>query len=232
MKAFGLGFRRCAQHRFDGAARVSIAVIMALGYFYYSLSGGGAALASIGLIAFAGISQILPASGRWSVLAGGDADGRTWLGCTVGFVLWIYTLLLPGMGGAWMPQSVLDNGPFGIRLAASSQAMFGIEGMDPMVHTVMWSMSLNTIAFCVASLLSFPSPLERLQGAQFVNVFRSFRRPARVDRIGGAKRRPDDHDPTDIWARAPRRSSFWPKQNNKGPVRTCPNRRQGFLEPA
>ena len=65
---------------------------------------------------------------------------------------------------------MIENGPFGWGWLRP-QAMFGIEGIDPMVHTVMWSLSLNTIAFCVASLLSFPSPLERLQGAQFVNVF-------------------------------------------------------------
>jgi signal transduction histidine kinase len=35
----------------------------------------------------------------------------------------------------------------------------------------MWSMLLNTLSFVFVSLLSFPTPLERLQGAQFVNVF-------------------------------------------------------------
>ena len=38
--------------------RISIAAIMMLGYFYYTFSGHGAALASIGLISFAGIAQI------------------------------------------------------------------------------------------------------------------------------------------------------------------------------
>ena len=74
------------------------------------------------------------------------------------------------MGAAWMPDAILESGPFGLGWLRP-QALFGIEGIDPMVHTVMWSLSLNTIAFCVTSLLSFPSPLERLQGAQFVNVF-------------------------------------------------------------
>ncbi len=41
--------------------RVSIGGVLALGYFYYRLSGGGAALAAIGLISFAGVAQILPA---------------------------------------------------------------------------------------------------------------------------------------------------------------------------
>lgn len=151
------------------ARRVSIAVIMALGYFYYSLSGGGAALASIGLVAFAGFSQILPALVGGLFWRGATRTGAL-AGLTVGFALWIYTLLLPGMGATWMPQSILQNGLFGFGWLRP-QALFGIDGIDPMVHSVMWSLSLNTVAFCVASLLSFPSPLERLQGAQFVNVF-------------------------------------------------------------
>ncbi len=149
--------------------RVSIAALMALGYFYYRLSGGGAALASIGLIAFAGVSQILPAMVGGLFWRGATRTGAL-AGLSVGFVLWIYTLLLPGMGGAIMPDSVVQNGLFGWGWLRP-QALFGIEGIDPMVHSVLWSMSLNTVAFCIASLLSFPSPLERLQGAQFVNVF-------------------------------------------------------------
>lgn len=151
------------------ARRISIAAIMALGYFYYRLSGGGAALASIGLVAFAGISQILPALVGGLFWRGATRTGAL-VGLSVGFILWIYTLLLPGMNGGLMTPSVIANGPFGWGWLRP-QALFGIEGIDPMVHTVMWSLSLNTVAFCVASLLSFPNPLERLQGAQFVNIF-------------------------------------------------------------
>ena len=151
------------------ARRVSIAVIMALGYFYFRLSGGGAALASIGLISFAGIAQILPALVGGLFWRGATRSGAL-AGLTVGFALWLYTLLLPGLGGGLMPDWVLQNGPFGIGWLRP-QALFGIEGLDPIVHSVMWSMVLNAAAFCSASLLSFPSPLERLQGAQFVNVF-------------------------------------------------------------
>jgi len=151
------------------ARRVSIAVILALGYFYYRLSGGGAALASIGLIAFAGIAQILPALVGGLFWRGATRTGAL-VGLTVGFVLWLYTLLLPGMGAGVIAPQVMEHGLFGLSWLRP-QALFGIAGMDPMVHSVMWSLSLNTAAFCIASLLSFPSPLERLQGAQFVNVF-------------------------------------------------------------
>ena len=43
--------------------------------------------------------------------------------------------------------------------------------MDALVHAVMWSMLLNTAAFFTVSIITFPKPVERLQGAQFVNVF-------------------------------------------------------------
>ncbi|MGR3616349.1 MAG: ATP-binding protein [Paracoccaceae bacterium] len=149
--------------------RVSIAAIMGFGYFYYKLSGGGAALSAIGLISFAGIAQILPALVGGLFWRGATRSGAL-AGLTVGFFLWLYTMLLPNLGGVLMPETVLQNGPFGIAWLRP-QSLFGAQDMDPTIHAVMWSMGLNTIIFCVISLFSFPSPLERLQGAQFVNVF-------------------------------------------------------------
>ena len=69
-----------------------------------------------------------------------------------------------------MSQALLENGPLGIDWLLP-QALFGIKGIDPTVHAVFWSLFLNTSAFVVGSLISFPKPLERLQGAQFVNIF-------------------------------------------------------------
>ncbi|MBB95235.1 MAG: sodium:solute symporter [Rhodobacteraceae bacterium] len=151
------------------ARRISIAGIIALGYFYFKLSGGGAALASIGLVSFAGIAQILPA------LVGGifwRAASRTgaMAGLIVGFLLWLYTALLPGLGIGLMPYSVITDGLFGLAWLRP-HALFGISGLDPLVHSALWSLTLNAATFCLVSLFTFPSPLERLQGAQFVNVF-------------------------------------------------------------
>ncbi|WP_264210013.1 ATP-binding protein [Leisingera thetidis] len=149
--------------------RVSIAAIMGLGYFYYHLSGGAAALAAVGLISFAGVAQILPALVGGLFWRGATRSGAL-AGLTVGFAIWLYTMLLPALGGGLLPEHILRGGLFGLSWLRP-QALFGIEGMDPTVHAVMWSMSLNALAFCLVSLMSFPSPLERLQGAQFVNVF-------------------------------------------------------------
>ncbi|SHI79371.1 hypothetical protein SAMN05444000_10379 [Shimia gijangensis] len=156
--------------------RLSIAAVVALGYLYFRLSGGGTALASIGLISFAGVAQFLPVLLGGIFWRGATRTGA-FAGLSVGFLVWAFALLLPSFGsGVLISQSVMDNGLFGLAWLRP-QAFFGIEGMDPLVHAVMWSISLNTLVFFVSSLVGFPSPLERLQGAQFVNVYEHSRRP-------------------------------------------------------
>jgi hypothetical protein len=152
------------------ARRLSIGGVILLGYLYFRLSGAGTALAAIGLVSFAGVAQFLPA-----LMGGLFWRGATRLGALaglgVGFLLWLYTLFLPSFGaGVILPPDVMHSGLFGLAWLRP-QALFGTEGMDPLVHAVMWSMLLNTGAFCAVSIITFPKPVERLQGAQFVNVF-------------------------------------------------------------
>jgi hypothetical protein len=45
--------------------------------------------------------------------------------------------------------------------------------MDPLVHAVITSLGANTLVFMIVSTLSDASPLDRLQGALFVDVFRN-----------------------------------------------------------
>ncbi|WP_420860669.1 ATP-binding protein [Algirhabdus cladophorae] len=151
------------------ARRLSIAAILALGYIYYRLSGGGAALASIGLIAFAGVSQVLPALLGGIFWRGATRAGAA-SGLIVGFAIWLYTLFLPSFGGGIVfPELWLSQGPLGMSWL-KPQALFGLQGMDPLLHSVFWSMVLNTGVFALVSISTFPGPMERLQGAQVVNA--------------------------------------------------------------
>jgi len=151
------------------ARRASIAAVLGMGYIYYRLNGGNEALASIGLIAFAGLAQVLPA-----LLGGLFWRGATRIGAaagiSIGFAIWGYTMLLPVFQGTLLPVALFAEGPFGIAWLRP-EGLFGINETDPLLSTLILSIGANTVAFCALSLLSFPTPLERWQGAQFINVF-------------------------------------------------------------
>ncbi|MGH1356732.1 MAG: ATP-binding protein [Thalassovita sp.] len=152
------------------ARRLSIAGVLALGYLYYRFSGGGEALAAIGLIAFTGVAQFLPPLMGGIFWRGATRVGAL-VGLGVGFVIWLYTSLLPSFGpDAVMSARLLAEGAWGLSWLRP-QSLFGIGGLDPLVHSVMWSLLLNSVVFIIVSLITFPQPVERLQGAQFVNVF-------------------------------------------------------------
>lgn len=152
------------------ARRLSIVLIITLGYFYYRASGGSGALAAIGLISFGGVAQFLPALLGGIFWRGATRTGAV-AGLSIGFMVWMFTMLLPSFGpDAALSAAVFDKGLFGLGILRP-QALFGITGLDPTVHAVWWSLSLNALLFFVVSIFSFPTPLERLQGAQFVNVF-------------------------------------------------------------
>ena len=152
------------------ARRLSIAGVVFLGYLYFHLSGGGSALAAIGLIAFVGVAQFLPALMGGLFWRGATRSGAL-MGLSAGALVWLYCLFLPSFGPSdVLPQAVFDHGLWGIAWLRP-YALFGASGMDPVIHALMWSMLLNAGGFMLGSLLSFPQPMERLQGAQFVNVF-------------------------------------------------------------
>ena len=150
--------------------RLSIAGILALGYGYYRLSGGGAALAAIGLISFVGAAQILPCLLGGIFWRGGTGTGAA-LGLGTGFLVWLYTLYLPSFGtGGLLSETLMTAGPWGIGWLRP-QALLGIDTLDPLLHAIFWSLVLNTAGYVLGSLATFPGPVERMQGVAFVNVF-------------------------------------------------------------
>ncbi len=154
------------------ARRFSIAIVLGLGFLYFWLSGGSAALAAIGLIAFVGVAQFMPSLVGGLFWRGATRTGAI-CGLVTGFILWAYTLFLPSFEGQVLigPQ-VLADGPWGIE-ALRPQALLGLQGMDPLVHAVVWSVGLNALVFLVVSSLTRRGLVERLQATLFVDVFRS-----------------------------------------------------------
>ncbi len=154
------------------ARRFSICLVLLLGFLYYRLTADEPALAAMGLIAFAGVAQFLPAMLFGLYWRGATAQAATF-GLGTGFVLWAYTLLLPSFARDGNGIALLvAEGPFGWELL-KPQALFGLTGLDPLVHAIFWSLSANVLLLAGVSLFTHRSPLERLQSALFVDVFRN-----------------------------------------------------------
>src|SRR6201995_4699220 len=80
----------------------------------------------------------------------------------VGFLPWAYTLFLPSfLEGTSAGLFLLHHGPFGVE-ALRPQALFGAD-LPPLLHGVLWSLSLNLLTYVVLSLARQPSSIERLQ---------------------------------------------------------------------
>jgi signal transduction histidine kinase len=150
--------------------RLSILGILALGYLYFLVSAPDA-LAAIGLISFAAMAQVFPALIGALFWRGATRAGALW-GIGAGFAIWAYTLFLPSFeGGFLISAATIEAGPAGIA-ALRPRALLGLEGLDPLTHTLFWSMLANVSLFILVSLASTPRPLEQFQAAQFIDVFR------------------------------------------------------------
>ena len=150
--------------------RVAIATIMILGYVYFRVTDTAASLVSIGLISFAAVAQFAPAFLGGIYWKGGTRLGAL-AGLIAGFVVWAYTLPLAALhsiGGA--PDAFLLDGPWGITWLKPNN-LFGLTGMDPVAHSLFWSLFANLAAYVGVSLLTRPSVLEQGQAARFVDVF-------------------------------------------------------------
>ncbi len=168
--------------------RFSIAGILLLGFLYFASSTQSDALASIGLIAFAGVAQFMPSIVGALFWRNGTALGATWaLGA--GFVIWLFTLLLPTFAGeSGALADMIKHGLFGYELLKPYE-LFGLKGFDPLSHSLFWSLIVNSALLVLVSLATTQKPLERLQSALFVDVYRNvagqegrlIRRSATVD---------------------------------------------------
>jgi Na+/proline symporter/signal transduction histidine kinase len=145
--------------------RFAIFAIMVMAYFYYRALGN-TQLAAIGLLSFAAIAQLAPAFFGGLFWRRATAQGAMG-GMLVGVAVWIYTLFLPSfLDGTTAGLALLQHGPFGIE-ALRPQALFGAD-LPPLLHGVLWSLSLNLLTYVVLSLARAPSSIERLQADLFV----------------------------------------------------------------
>jgi Na+/proline symporter/signal transduction histidine kinase/CheY-like chemotaxis protein len=168
--------------------RAAIFVILFLAYIYYR-TAGEAQLASIGLLSFAAIAQLAPAFFGGMIWRRATACGAV-AGLSIGTLTWAYTLLLPSFADLGLiGQQLLSDGPGGI-LLLRPQALLGID-LPPLLHGVLWSLSLNVLAYVAFSFTRMPASVERLQANLFAPSpnypiapsYRRWRSPVRVNEL-------------------------------------------------
>ena len=186
-------FQRSAPHDLSGLLltirRGAIVVILLLGYLYFRLAGQAYALVSIGLISFAAVVQFAPA-----LIGGIYWRGATRLGAisglSAGFIVWLYTLLLPSFAkSGWLPMDFVNTGIFGIELLMPER-LFGFDEVNATTHALFWSLLANVGAFVAVSLWRPPSAVEIGQAGLFVDILK--REPVGAARFWRGQAKIDD----------------------------------------
>ncbi|MBS9402391.1 histidine kinase [Halomonas sp. TRM85114] len=152
-----------------GIRRVAIVLILLMGYLYHALIGDSYSLVTIGLVSFAAAAQFAPAMLIGMYWRGANRNGAA-LGLIAGFLVWAWTLLLPGFAqSGWLGAGFLENGPWGIGWLRP-YALFGLEGWDIYTHSLLWSLTANVGLLVGVSLFSRQGPLEQTQAALFTEA--------------------------------------------------------------
>lgn len=161
--------------------RWGILVGILLGYGYVRITGDMVALVGMGLVSFCAVAQFAPALIGGIFWKGATQKGAL-AGLAAGFAVWLYTLLLPAFAqSGWLSMGFVEQGLMGIALF-KPYALFGLEGLDPITHSLIWSMLVNVGAYVTVSLLTRQSTMERIQANLFVDVFR-----LSADRYGSSR---------------------------------------------
>ncbi|GAB3510704.1 hybrid sensor histidine kinase/response regulator [Pseudoxanthomonas daejeonensis] len=150
--------------------RVAILLLALVAYTYYRWIGGDTTLAAYGLMAFVAVAQFAPGLIGGLYWRGASRRGVE-IGLLVGFITWIYTLLLPALSSsghfdpAWMHE-----GPFGLHWLRPQQ-LFGLSGWDSLTHGTFWSLLLNGSVMMLVSARWRPGVDERLRIAPFLDPY-------------------------------------------------------------
>lgn len=138
-------------------------------YAFERLIAYNSMLAEIGVFAFAAVLQFAP-----TILGGlfwkrGNKTGAL-LGMGAGVVIWLYTLILPAfVKGGLIGRGIMDAGPFGITWL-KPEHLFGVQGVDPASHAVLWAMIFNIGLYVLGSLWREQSQEEWDIADKFVSV--------------------------------------------------------------
>lgn len=149
--------------------KVGIFILIILSYLIYRFFGLDYNLVSIGLVAFVIIAQLAPAFFGALFWRRGSRLGAIY-GIIIGFIVCIYTLLIPYTLGASNPKNIfMTDGLFGMSLLKPFQ-LFGLDYLQPVPHALFWSLLLNTFTYFAVSVSFKGNYRERNYAEMFVDI--------------------------------------------------------------
>ncbi len=170
--------------------RYSIILILLMALFHELWVAEYFNLVSIGLVSFAGVSQLAPALFGGIFWKEATRQGAV-ASLIAGFSVWLYTSILPSLvHSGLMQQSIVSNGPWSIALL-KPEALMGLTGLDPIAHSFFWSMLINCIVYFGVSLVTERSPQETYQAELFVDIFKHSGRIEKVSPWRGEAQQED-----------------------------------------
>jgi len=147
--------------------RLSILMIMLLGYIYFKVIGETRILVDIGLMSFCAVLQLAPATFLGIYWEKTNKVGAL-AGIFSGFLIWFYTLFMPSLADA-IPffKTVLENGLFGLSFLKPN-ALFYLEGLDTWSNAIFWSLFFNLFFTISFSIIFSQSKVEQETAVSFV----------------------------------------------------------------
>ncbi|MGV1011922.1 MAG: ATP-binding protein [Flavobacterium sp.] len=149
--------------------KIGIFSLIILSYFIYRFFGLDYSLVSIGLVAFVIIAQLGPAFFGALFWRRGSRLGAVY-SIIVGFIICIYTLLVPYSIGITNSESAfISDGLFGFHLLKPFQ-LFGLDYLQPVPHALFWSLLFNIITYFSVSVSFKGNYRERNYAEMFVDI--------------------------------------------------------------
>lgn len=148
--------------------RISVFVLIILAYLLYSSFNPEISLFSIGLISFLIIAQLAPSFFIGMFWNRGSSLGAKY-GLLAGCFVVIYTYLAP-----FFTENIFDyssfasQGPMQIN-ALKPYALFGVDFLNPVNHSLYWSLFVNLSFYLIFSIVKKGDYRERNYGEMFVN---------------------------------------------------------------
>ena len=149
--------------------RISIFLLIISAYLIYRFFVLDYNLVSIGMISFVVIAQLAPAFFGSLFWKRGSEAGAV-AGIIAGFLMCFYTLLLPtAIGINDLSSSFISEGIFGVSALKPFQ-LFGINFLEPIPHSLFWSLFLNLFIYTAFSVSFKGNYRERNYAEMYVDI--------------------------------------------------------------